>query len=401
MNRHINHPIMRRTPLLYLPALCLFSFLIGHPSAAQPPDLSYLMTETRPSCADVDFNSKRLIPEYYERGQLDSVEVVLDYWQYHCGAIPQIQQTRMLLGIVRGDLTEDEIQLFTPVRQFRGWPHGPYGPYWQHIILYTPYYEDGMGRAREYREFLTELAENQAGRKDVPRFERYLAWHIAGETDSLYSAFRREEFPDSPLQTEYLEELEEIRRQGAFHAGIFAGIWMPTDSLEILGNHPEIGVLFGGQWSGFFFDLYTSFRFLKSANEYLYNDDDSTYVTDNYFSFGIGTDFGYRLLKARNHEFQLLGGIGYENFTVVPYDDDTETDAVIAGALNLSLGFNFRLYLKGDSYLGLRYRYNVLNYNSHGGSSLSGNAITVGMVYGWADNSMKRYRLQSLGVGLR
>lgn len=254
-------------------------------------------------------------------------------------------------------------------------------------------------RSRAYFDFLKSLAQSQAARQDLPHFEHLTALYLAGQTDSLLSAYRRGEFPERPSQADYLNRLDAARRLVEFHYGFFAGAWMPMDNLSMLGTHPEMGFLMGLQFDRFIMDFTFAIKFIKSAEEYQFVKNDSTYTTDNFFGVTLGGDFGYRLVKTPKSEIQLIGGIAYDNFTVVPYDNETDTESITADALNLNMGFNYRYFFQGDMYLGLRLRYNALNYNSHGGSDLSGDAISLGLTFGWAGNVHKAQQLSRLGVG--
>jgi hypothetical protein len=89
--------------------------------------------------------------------------------------------------------------------------------------------------------------------------------------------------------------------------------------------------------------------------------------------------------------------MGFDGFDAIETDDNRNAKTI--GSFNLNLGFAFRHFLKkhDSKYLGIEMRYNWVNYATGGGSDLSGNTITLRLMYGLLGNSVKNKRLEALG----
>ncbi len=211
---------------LLWPVFSMFGILFCNPSIAQPPDLSGIMTERMPDCSDITFNSMKLIPEYYNRQEVDSAIMVLDYWIYHCGMSQDSYAAQVLLDMYRDSVPIDDRFL----AGYFGWSWSTqyYGQQYSFMTYRQP--ARMLDRIQVYSDFLKSLAASQAARQDLPAFEHLLALYFSGQPDSLLSAYRREEFPDRPSQGDYLTRLASTRSMVEFHYGMFAGAWPPRNT---------------------------------------------------------------------------------------------------------------------------------------------------------------------------
>ncbi|NUO81616.1 hypothetical protein HUU05_16215 [candidate division KSB1 bacterium] len=91
----------------------------------------------------------------------------------------------------------------------------------------------------------------------------------------------------------------------------------------------------------------------------------------------------------------MLAGLGWDGFDAIESDKNRKAKSI--NSLNVNLGLGYRQFFKPYSthYLSLEGRYNFVNYATHGGSDLSGNTITLRLIYGQLGNARKNNRLRT------
>jgi len=66
------------------PLLTIAFFLSLSMTIHAQEDLDRLMTRRAPNCQDIAYNSMELIIDYYQKDQIDSVDIILKYWEEKC-----------------------------------------------------------------------------------------------------------------------------------------------------------------------------------------------------------------------------------------------------------------------------------------------------------------------------
>jgi hypothetical protein len=171
------------------------------------------------------------------------------------------------------------------------------------------------------------------------------------------------------------------------HIGLTSGVWLPQGDLGLLGSHPYAGVLIGAEGGKLMAGLNMSFRFRKSANYYTTMVDDTVYSTNHYNGFYFGADGAYSLAKTKRSEFALVGGIALEVLGTLRTSFAGDLTSV-----NLNSGIAYNFYVANQatrpSFLSLQAKYNFLFFNNTG-TSLRGNALTVGLILVWCNKKDK------------
>jgi hypothetical protein len=75
-------------------------------------------------------------------------------------------------------------------------------------------------------------------------------------------------------------------------------------------------------------------------------------------------------------------GIGYEQITAIPNENDYGEDDKILRSWNVNGGLVLKYYFKADKYFGIHARYNLVNYSNFGGTDISGDYLSLKLVYG-------------------
>jgi len=94
-----------------------------------------------------------------------------------------------------------------------------------------------------------------------------------------------------------------------------------------------------------------------------------------------------------------VGGIGYDGFEAISENVDAGVASKSINSLNINLGAGYRYYYKGDGrYLSLQPRINTVNYANKRGSDLSGNTISIRLIWGFSSNEGRDRQLERLGA---
>ncbi len=168
------------------------------------------------------------------------------------------------------------------------------------------------------------------------------------------------------------------------HTAGYAGIWIPTGNLSILGNHPYLGFQLGMKVQKLVVSASIALKFANSANKIHVRKDDSIYLTNRFFGGYAGVDFNYSLARKGNHQFDFIGGVGWDFLEVLkvsqPEQDEDLTQSI--NGINLNAGVSYKYNFRYWSYIGLDIKYNYVDYQNPGGTDLSGHPITMALVFG-------------------
>ncbi len=207
-----------------------------------------------------------------------------------------------------------------------------------------------------------------------------------------------EKYKGTKLKEYYYNQVNIYVNQADFHWAVFSGVWAPFGQASLLGNHPLLGFEFGSKYRKTYFNVSMYLKFANATNNYTFLLADSARVTNHFFGGYIELDCEREILKIRRNEFNILAGIAWDGFDTIETntnDDRTDNDkGKSINSLNLNVGLGYRYIFKNSAYLGIRGKYNFVNYKNVGGTDLSGHTVTIAFVYGGFLNSMKSYNLE-------
>ncbi len=365
--------------------------------AQEPIELDKLMTRRSLNCNDIYFNCSLLIPRYFSEQRYDSVAVLLDYWEQRCGLNQALLKTKLLVAIHQGEFNEslydDQIIESLLYEQFylRTVESIRAAPRRAHLPLF-----DFPGD-EEFNAFTGTLARNILLEKNTRGLTHYFAEAYAGNVDSLFLKLEAPAFANTRLREYYGRKLANTLQMGEGHLSVWAGYWSPRGANRILGNHPLLGFQLGLKNDGWLYGFAVQFSFLNARQSYTVRHEGELVATKHFFGGFIGLEGGKELWRSQRSEIDALAGIGWDGFDALT-SKKNETAKTI-NSLNLNLGLGVRRFLKPyeSGYIGVEGRYNFVNYASNGGSDLSGNTITLRVVYGWLGNARKNSRLRAFG----
>lgn len=118
--------------------------------------------------------------------------------------------------------------------------------------------------------------------------------------------------------------------------------------------------------------------------------------TNHFFGGYLGLDGGYDIWRTKHQELQLLVGIGGDGFDAIKEDKSKQLKPESTWSYNFNGGIGYRYYIKNSFYIGVKAKYNIVNYALNGVVGFTGNPITAGLVIGGLSNRTKRTALESL-----
>ena len=167
---------------------------------------------------------------------------------------------------------------------------------------------------------------------------------------------------------------------------MFGGAWIPQGNLSVLGSHPTLGVLVGGAFKRYTVHVVFDVAFMGLPDSIRMRENDSVFYTDYFHRIYAGLEGGYNIVNGLRHRLSVLGGVGYEGLTFVPADPEVEASTEVSrGAFNMNAGIGYRFFYDNNSYLELQGRYNFEAFKNPGGTNISGNPISVRLIWGFSE----------------
>jgi len=269
------------------------------------------------------------------------------------------------------------------------------------VYYYYGYYFGSIQIHSDFDNFTRELAEKFLKEKDLDPVEVYFCQLYSNELKKPVKELQENPaFKDSMLKAYYDHEVEKYIYKPDYLISAISGIWIPTESLSLLGTHPFLGFQLGMRKRRMTYNITMAFKFLKSRNEYVILRNGQLDTTDHFFGGYIGLDLECALYESRKNQIDLLAGIAYDGFDAIKTntnDDNPDNDkSHNINTLNVNIGLGYKYYIKRDWYVAVQGKYNFVNYKNKGGTDFSGNCITIAVLTGGFFNTNKTNNLNAL-----
>ncbi len=383
--------------------LLILSLLTAfHSSFAQIKDdqLEHMMTERVLTCDDVYYNSIQMIPRLFRAGKYDTAEAVANYWQRNCGMNESSVAFSILNSIRKRTFKEELVNVY---RKASGGGKTQAADYYRQNILsyltenynfydiqhypekYSHFYFDAY---IQYSNFIRSMAGGLIDEPGLSPVEKFLVQYYADPNPNRLVKLKDSVYNNTLLQKAYMGERTKF---GGMNVGLVFGMWVPNGQLSFIGSHPYLGAVIGGCTNRILYDFTTHVRFGDAPTHYNVRKDDSLYSTNHYTSYYFGWDMGYAFARTKHHEFSLLGGVGFDGIDLIANTSTTNTsNGTSTYSLNLNGGLGYKFFLKNrktltetrHSYLNIQAKYNAVSYRNVGGTDLTGNTVTISLVWG-------------------
>jgi hypothetical protein len=352
-------------------------------------DLERRLTKRVVDCEDIAMNCSELFVQFIESNQLDSAEIVLDFWEGNCGVREPVNRGRILLSMITSELTETlyDSTVFQDIDNFiTRTEFSKRSDYRENYEYYAPYY--GFIPLNSYYDRKTKEIAKRTKNHDND-LERLFSLLYAEKVDEFYYQLQDSVYEDYIVRKEYDKEIKELKKLPDGHFDISLGAFVPTSNADLLGVHPTLGFSGGIKFKKITYDLTIDMRFGSTKNEYTVLRPD-TFTTDYFFGAYFGIDLSYDLLRYKRSELLLLAGVGMDGFDTEFTNSDTRR-AVSVFSGNLNGGLMYRCYYNDKNYIGISYQYNLVDYNSDKiVDDLTGNFHSIAISFGGLSNPIKQ-----------
>ncbi|MEZ5106477.1 MAG: hypothetical protein R2757_18390 [Draconibacterium sp.] len=380
----------------------LLAILLLFSSLAYGQDLDKLMVNKQVDCSDVSYNCGLYFIKYVQEEKLDSAQNIIDYWEGKCGEREPIFRAKILLALKERNYSDSLLKegvmnnLYNYRNRIEVIKYSNYYAYDE----YKPYY-GFTPPGQEFDKMTQEIAKSLINEYNSGTTEYLFAEFYSGEVDTVFSRLQSGSSEGSFLVDEYNKEVEKYAKQGEFHMAWITGMWIPTGDLTKLGLHPDLGFQIGSKVGKMNYDFTMMFKFINAANYYTAYRGSTPELTNNFFGGYIGFDLGRDVYVRNGHEIQLTGGIALDGFDVLEGDDELDIDSESILTYNFNFGLGYRYYITNSLYLGLKAKYNIVDYSLNGVTDFKGNPITVQITIGNVNNAFRNRNLKALGYKLR
>lgn len=383
--------------IVLLLAVCVSSQESVHP---EDKEMHELLSSANPfHCLEYSVNAMTLIPDMYERGAVDSINFVLDFWERKCGNNERLLQTKILLYAATEGINEalyDGIiakHLLYERQRRRDVEEFGYG-----ALAFL-----GSGRwpdiASRFDRFIESLANEVNVTQPENSLESLFAQFYLGRFDQFYGRLNSSSFSRTVLYRNYRDRIDYMvsNRGMQYHFALSGSVWIPTGGLEPFRRRfsPELKV--GNRFGGVQVDLSIAYRRLSNA-DLLYSENKSGGDSTREFeSLDIGGEFLFKVASIYGKELLLMGGMGVNMIirsALSPQNGNKVVNAVIA----VSGGAEYRSYLNRHKtwYLSLWSRITFPAATAVERLDISGTTISFGLKVGSFSYGQVRHDLELL-----
>ena len=372
--------------------ILLILFFIA-PIYGQVDDIESVMTRRHLSCQDIRFNVQYLIPKFYENNSKDSLHATIRFWEKLCGISEKSTRCKILLAIDERNFSESiyDYTILNYVVEYKNRSIQKGNYYGHNYIAYS-------NTPDTLNQFTVDLANKLLKRNDLKAIEKFYLRIYSNDFENTFTMLQTDEFNGTIIQDMYYKEVELYIKQVVLHVDFMGGVWIPQDNLATVGSHPFFGFRAGVRYEDIIADVVLGFKFGKSPNVYQIHARDSIWDTDRFFGAYFGFDFGLEMHRINNSSFDLIGGIAYDGFDALKVDDPNTNAEIFEslGSLSLNIGLGYKYNLDPWSYLGVDIKYNFVDIENPMGTDLSGNILTINLIYGLYGSEYNANKLEFL-----
>lgn len=361
-------------------------------------ELKSITDKKNTACSEISYKSSLLYKAFIEHNEIDSARIVLKYWESGCGITEPIYRAKVLLSLKEGNYREPLPaggalnMIFNYQNRMELVKKSNFNPYNANKSEYG-----NIPPGEEFDNFTQREAADLKAKWDPGTIEFILSEFYSSNCDTILTKLQTSAFKKTSLAIEYRSLVDKYLKIPESNVSLVSGLWIPTGDLKKIGSHPELGVQGGIKLRKMNYDFLMLFRFGNSPNIYYARRaklSETMEPTNYFFSGQIGIDIGRDLYARNGHEFQLTGGIAFDGL-------EAFEEGPTIWSYNFSFGPGYRYYITNSLYIGLRTKYNIVDYTLNNMIDFTGNPITVQLIIGNVNNQYRNHFLKTLKYKLR
>ena len=383
---------MKRIISVFLIALAFNSF--SQSDSATRSSLEQTLTTRVPDCQDIYINSKRLFKEYYSRGHLDSIGLVLDFLKNKCSKEYISNDEIILYSLLNHSFADSLIDS----SMFVWAEYNQNNPERRHRwIISASIIEGNKVFLDEFYKFKVTLFDSLSKTLDTNSIGYLLSLYYSEKYDLFYFKLRhRYALKNSRLKQLYDRECKEISSQQRL--GVSFAYWQPTGKLNIFGARPEVGGYLGVRLWKIYADIFGCYRIGDSFNKFTYIKNDSSFSMRFIKSSSLGLELGFEAFRKYKNQIDILFGTGFEVLSLNSQETNLENKDITT--LYYSPGIGYRYYIGKYKIVFINPQIRFVfpdNFNKDiKYPDLSGNTIILRLVIGFSDHLVDYQKQEAL-----
>lgn len=426
---------MRRVLLLVL--VTLLTYIVkGQEVKEMVNNRANIIASTRAQIADIDAACEEFFMKYIQENKLDSAKMIVNYWSeeddfegYSIGCFyigpskssEKAFRARVLYDLYTNNFDETIFDKNGLRHLERFWLNNDSYQFTLNRKRYNNWNSEEFEKNRtkidsimqirlsnkeiNYDNFARDLAKEIATRYPEKSIENLVARFYAYDMDPLMDAMldtKSKDYGNSVIKKHFTQKIKDTYNTSEMNFALLAGSWIPTGKLSVLGVHPEIGGQLGFKHKKMSYDVTAGMRFIHSYTKYNYWDYNKNLKnTKGYVSFYVGADIGRDIFVKNKHEVQIIGGIAYDEMRIFPRKSEEDFKKISLKSVNLNAGLSYRFYYTNIHYVGIRAKFNYVDYARSKHFDYPGNAISIQLVWGTLTGVYKVDRLHRYKQKLR
>ena len=378
--------------------ICLPSIVISKNYTSL--DSLFLGTSLWPE--DISYNASLLLPKYFNGNKSDSIDTIIKYWEEYVGDIEPLIRFKILYQIYNDNFSEDIYNKYIPelllyYRDMKDIEY--YKKDWE-----VTFYSFGYGMRKKkfisnvYNNFTAHLANELFLKKVKEGTPEYLLCKFYSYNfQEFFKDIRSDRYQHTKLKKYCDEYVDGVAKSFQSNLALFTGYWLPQGKNKILGNHPQLGFTAGFKFQKLLFDFTMAVRFLDSKEPYMFEYQGNLKSTNKFQASYMGVELGYELFRSNHFEFDILGGLAWDALIPVSEDKNQPVKRIEAFNSNVALGIRYYFNQYSSKYLGFQLRNNFVHYKTEIGSDLSGDVVSLRLIFGFANDKHKQEIRKAFG----
>jgi hypothetical protein len=216
---------MQLKKLIILMAISLFAPIY---LTAQTSDLDKLMTRRQVDCQDIAYNCWFLIPEYYQKARLDSVQILMNYWENKCSMDEELSQAKFLISVINHTFDDKklDINIFREIL-LRNTLNDYLRARKSHYYSTFSYQKD-----KAFGNFIDFLG-NKALSQNLTKTEAFLVKSYLDTLPTQLIELENKSYDNTKIQNLYYQYKEGILKKSDTHLGFYTGYFSPIGNNRV------------------------------------------------------------------------------------------------------------------------------------------------------------------------